>query len=309
MIIDLHCDTIKKAYEEKIDLWDKRLQFNLKSLKKMEQYIQVFAIFIDADEQENGYEITTNVINNFYDNLYNDNKMKLIIKGKDIEKDLLRQKLGIILSIENGSAISGNLENIDKLYQKGIRIMSVVWNEDNDLACGAHTKNDTGLTELGKLYVEKLIQKNILIDVSHSSYKTFWDIVKIAKNSVIIATHSNCQGLCNNSRNLDDEQIKQIANLGGLIGITYVNSFLKEKEAASSINIVNHIDYIVNLVGIDYVALGSDFDGVNENQKPVDVKCVSDVKKIIIELEKRGYTKKDIEKITSGNFIRVMKNL
>lgn len=307
MIIDMHCDTIKKAYEQKKNLEDENLQFNLKEVKNNFPYIQILSTFIDVDEQNKGFEIATKIIDNFYNNIYDEEKMYLIKNKQDLESPELDKKLGIILSIENGAAISGNIENIELLYKKGIKIMSIVWNEENDLAAGVYTSNDTGLTNLGKKYVKKLIERNILIDISHASNKTFWDTVKITKENPIVATHSCVKEICNHPRNLDNMQIKQIAKSGGVIGITYVNEFLDKSRVASSKDVVNHIDYIANLVGIDYIALGSDFDGVHDYQKPLDIKSVRDVQNIIKELEKRGYSKDDIEKISYKNVIKLMK--
>lgn len=187
-------------------------------------------------------------------------------------------------------------------------MMGVVWNEDNELASGAMTNNDKGLTNLGKQCVKELEKQQIIIDVSHMSKKGFYDTLEIT-NMPIIASHSCVNSICNHPRNLDDEQIKQIAKKNGVIGICFCKSFLTNKNKATVKDIVKHIDYIVNLVGIDYVAFGSDFDGLEKENELEDIKGVKDVNKIILELESIGYSKVDIEKITSGNFIRVMNKI
>lgn len=184
-------------------------------------------------------------------------------------------------------------------------MMGVVWNDDNELACGAGTTNDTGLTELGKKYVKKLEQKNILIDVSHMSEKSFYDCLKNTSKP-IIASHSCSKTICQHKRNLDDEQIKQIAKRKGVIGICFCKPFLTNGKKATVKDIIKHINYIANLVGVDYIALGSDFDGVEENNKLEDIRSVKDMKIIISELQKEGYNKEQIDKITSQNFLRII---
>ena len=327
MIIDLHCDTIEKAFDEQLKLDSDKLSFNTKLVKQNLPQIQCLATFVHSkyEVQNKGYERASKIIDNFY-KTYNPEEMYIIKNVKDLESEQLKTKIGIILTIENGTAIFGkyedkkfskkiendmqkssNLENIKELYKKGIRMMGIVWNDDNKLASGALTKNDKGLTDLGKQYIRELVKHKIIIDVSHASNKTFWDTCKIA--STIVASHSNVKKLCNHPRNLDDEQIKQIAKTGGVIGICFSSLFLTETKVATVKDVVNHIDYIANLVGVEYISFGSDFDGLDKEHILEDIRNTSDYKKIIEELQLRGYTKDDIEKICYKNFIRVAKNI
>ena len=308
MIIDLHCDTIEKVYDNKLKLKDLRLAFNIKQAKKNLPHIQCLATFVHSKyaKGNNGFKRAEAIIDNFY-KIYNPEEVFIITNKEGLQSAQLNKKIGAILTIENGTAISGNLANINKLYNKGIRMMGIVWNDDNDLGCGALTTHDTGLTELGKNYITELVKQRIIIDVSHSSKKTFWDTCKIAeeKKYPIIASHSCVQKICNHPRNLDDEQIKQIAKMGGVIGICFCKPFLTSKSVATVKDIVKHIDYIVNLVGIEYVAFGSDFDGLEKEHVLQDIKGVDDYKLIIEELKHRGYKKEDIEKICYKNFIAI----
>lgn len=305
MIIDLHSDTIQRAKDEKLQLTDKKLAVNIKDLEENLPYIQCLGTFVNPkyNVANGGFRRAISIIDNFY-KLYEKEKMYIIRNAEDLKCKELEEKIGIILTIENGSAISSNLENIDKLYKKGIRMMGVVWNNDNELATGAMTTNDLGLTYLGKQYVKKLEEKNIIIDVSHMSKKSFYDTLENT-NVPIIASHSCVEKICNHRRNLDDNQIKQIAKRDGVIGICFCKPFLTKETKATVKDIVKHIDYIINLVGIDYVAIGSDFDGVEKENEIEDIKGVKDIKKIILGLESKGYKKEDIEKITSKNFLRI----
>ncbi|MBR3254771.1 MAG: dipeptidase [Clostridia bacterium] len=305
MIIDLHCDTIEKAYDNKLKLNAESLAFNTKQAKKNLPHIQCLATFVHSKyaKGNNGVKRANKIIDNFF-RIYNPEDIIIIKSKEEINNKELSKKIGAILTIENGTAISGDLENIKKFYNKGIRMMGIVWNDDNDLACGASTTNDTGLTELGKKYIKELENQNIIIDLSHSSKKTFWDTCRITNNP-IVASHSCVQKLCNHPRNLDDEQIKQIAKKEGVIGICFCKPFITTKNTATVKDIVNHIDYITNLVGIDYISFGSDFDGLEKEHILQDIKGVNDYKLIINELILRGYKKEDIEKICYKNFLRV----
>lgn len=307
MIIDLHCDTIKRCKDEGLQLKDKKLAFNTEEAQI--PHIQCLATFVHSkyDNRQEGYKRANEILNNFYE-IYNPEEIFIIKDKTDLESSELNKKIGAILTIENGIAISGNLSNIKKFHDKGIRMMGIVWNDDNDLACGALTKNDTGLTELGKEYVKELEKNRIIIDVSHSSKKSFYDTLENT-TVPIIASHSCVEKLCNHPRNLNDDQIKQIAKRGGVIGVCFYKKFLSPTENATVIDIVNHIDYIVNLVGIDYVAFGSDFDGIDKEDELKDIKGVKDFYKIIDELKNRGYSAEDIENICSKNFLRVFQSI
>ena len=136
------------------------------------------------------------------------------------------------------------------------------------------------------------------------SKKSFYDTLENTKGP-IIASHSCAYTVCNHKRNLSDNQIKQIAKRQGIIGICFCKPFLTTNSKATVKDIIKHINHIVELVGIDYVGFGSDFDGVEEENKLEDIRSVKDINKIIIELEKEGYSKENIEQITSKNFLRV----
>lgn len=303
IIVDGHCDTLKEAFKRKIDLDDERLNFNIANTKF--PVIQMMAIYISPEEAKEGFDIASKVLDFFKEEKekYKDTIVQIINKD-DIEK-IENGKIGMMLTTENGSVIQGNLENIGKLYKAGVRMMSIVWNAENDLASGALDKVDKGLTPLGVEYIKCLNQKNILIDVSHSSEKTFWDTVKITSKP-IVASHSCVYNICNHPRNLKDEQIKQIAKMNGIIGVVFCSEFLNPTGKANVSDVVKHIKYIKDLVGIDYVGLGSDFDGLEENHILPDLKGIRNIENLINAL-KTEFTRKEIDKILGENWIRLIK--
>ena len=266
--------------------------------------LQMMAIYISPEEAENGYEITKSVLDYFEIQKEKFGDKIIQVKSKEDIQKLMPEKYGMMLTIENGSAIQGNLKNIDYLYQIGVRMMSIVWNKRNDLASGATEKIDTGLTELGKEYIKVLNEKKILVDVSHASEKTFWDTAQIS-NAPIVASHSCVYNLCEHPRNLKDNQIKQIAKMNGIIGVVYSSGFLNKTEKADIQDIINHIKYIKKLVGIDYVGLGSDFDGLEENHILKRLGGLNDINNLIYELKKE-FNNNEIEKIMGENWLRVI---
>ena len=238
-----------------------------------------------------------------------DNDVDIIIKNRDdLDKAINNKETKVILSIENGSAISGNLENVDYFYNQGVRIMSVTWNDDNELGCGCKSKIDSGLTKLGFEYIKKLNDLDVIVDVSHLSEKSFWDVINISSKPVV-ATHSNAFGICNNPRNLKDEQIKAIATTGGIIGVCYYTDFLNSNRKANVKDIVKHIKYIRDLVGIDYIGLGSDFDGMDYDKTAIGVENISKINNIVKELEKNNFSVEDIEKVMWKNWSVVLKKM
>lgn len=184
--------------------------------------------------------------------------------------------------------------------------MSVTWNLDNDLGCGALTKNDEGLTKLGKQYIKELEKNNILVDVSHTSEKSFYDIA-MEVTKPIIATHSNTKKLCDHPRNLTDDQIKVIAQMNGVIGICFYGKFLTQKEESNIDDIINHIDHIARLVGTDYISLGSDFEGFAKQKLPKNLTGIRDINNLFKRMKTHGFTDEEIDKIAGKNVVRILK--
>jgi len=190
-----------------------------------------------------------------------------------------------------------------------MRYLTITWNNSLDWAISAKDSRSAtvGLSKFGKQVVRKLDSLGVIIDVSHVGIKTVSDILEITKNP-IIASHSGVRSLRNHYRNLYDNQIDAIANTGGVIGVVFYPPYLSNTGSANIARVADHIDYIVNLVGVDYVGLGSDFDGIGNNT----VNGLEDVTKfpdLTLELLRRGYSHEDIEKINGGNFMRVFEEV
>ncbi len=315
IVVDSHCDSLSESYEKKIGLINKEFMFNFNDVQSKLPYIQFLATFINTkyieNNPENGYNLGIKILEEFekqyskYKEKYNIIK---ITNRNELNCCIKEEKLGIILSTENGAIIGNNVENIKSLYNKGVRVMGITWNDDNLLACGANTINDTGITNFGKEAIKKLNEFNILVDVSHLSEKSFYEAINISNN--VIATHSNSYKLCPCDRNLKDDQIKEIGKKDGIIGICLYKNFLTKNEESNIEDVVNHIEYMANLIGIDHIGIGTDFDGINKKDLPLGIKNARDISKIYDEMQKRGFKKQEIIKVMGENHIRILrKNL
>ncbi len=238
-------------------------------------------------------------------------------------------KLGIGFVFQGTNPIAKNLDMLDLYYQLGVRSMILSYNVRNAVGDGCAEHTDAGLSKFGLSVVKRMNDIGMLIDLSHTGYKTGMDTMH-ASQAPVIFSHSNVHAIAPHPRNLKDEQIKTCAATGGLIGINGIGSLLGD-EAASIEKYVQHIDYIAQLVGTDYIALGTDeiyfpeimqeFLQNNSVMYPQDysaaIKPKSDWNSIgphqllsVVELLlQRGYTQTDIENILGKNYIRVMDNV
>ncbi|MGB6866171.1 MAG: dipeptidase [Candidatus Aminicenantaceae bacterium] len=258
-------------------------------------------------------------------------------------------KRAAFIGMENGYPIGQDLSLIENYYDRGVRYITLCHSGDNDI-CDSSTdregQEDNGLSEFGKEVVAECNRLGIMVDISHASEKSFFDIVETTK-APIIASHSSSRALCDHPRNLTDEQLKALAENGGVIQICFVSSFVKEQppnperdaaiealrekygsrrniqdeaerakameeyqevyekypgERTTLQELVDHIDHVVELIGVDHVGIGTDFDGGGGVEGCNDV---TEMPNITEELLKRGYSEEDIQKIWGGNIMRV----
>lgn len=299
-IFDAHCDTISEIFENKTTLLKNELHIDCDRMSKYFKYIQVFAAFADKKAIDgNLYERIEKVINTY----------KIQIRESDISfcntaEDIEKAEKGAILSIEGGEALEGKLENLEKFYEDGVRIITLTWNHPNEIADGIAVKDGMGLTDFGKLVVREMNEMGMVIDVSHISEKGFWDVAFNSQRP-FIASHSNVKAICANPRNLDDCQIKEIINNQGVIGINFYPVFLDDTGYCKMERILDHIDYILDMGGENNIGFGSDFDGIP--YLPDDMRGIESMENLISLMEKRGYGKSIIKKIAYDNFVRVLK--
>ncbi len=305
---DLHCDMLSRAFDDNKEPYDRSLMFNFSDVQCMLPYIQLCAVFINSKYEISKYgygNVRANKILNWYNEKYS--KLKEIYNlyqintKRDVKFVTDNKKIGIVLTIENMSAIGNDIKNLEILINNGIKIASLTWNGKNLIASGSFSKVDTGVSKFGFEVIKKMDKHGMILDVSHLSDNSFFDVINYGYKK-IMATHSCARSICNSERNLSDEQMKYIAISDGVIGICLYNRFLNDKSKNASIDdIIDHVIYISNLVGIDKVCIGSDFDGLEKEDLPTGIYGVKDLNKIEERMLKRKFSQNEIEKVFGKN--------
>ena len=358
ILIDTHNDFPSASIEKQVSL-DQSLRGKTHSdLQRFSEGgvdIQIFSIFC-GPEQQQPYAWANREIDSVQAwAARNPSRMMLVNTSADLQQAVREHKLGAMLGVEGGHMIEDKLDNLDALYKRGVRYMTLTWNNSTSWASSAADETNRqrdlaapkGLNDLGKAIIRKMNSLGMIIDMSHVGEQTFWDAMAITTKPVI-ASHSCVKKLCPHRRNLTDDQIRAIAKNGGVVHLNFYagfidSSFERKRDAFLSGHqpevqalvkdgvqpdcaqmmvlekypeqlrailpsldvLLDHLDYIVRLVGVDHVGMGSDFDGIEA--PPLGLHGVEDFPKITEALRKRGYSKKSVNKILGGNFIRVLK--
>lgn len=275
----------------------------------------------------------------------------LATSAADIRRAASEGKIAALLGLEGGYAIDDKLENVQRYYDLGVRYMSPAWSVSTSWAgsSGDDVGRTRGLNEFGKSVIREMNRLGMMVDVSHVSDQTFWDIVETS-TAPVVATHSACRAIADVPRNMTDDMIRALAKTGGVVNVIFYPEHLEPgwhelkkrvdveiagmvQEASASepgsavhkkmardrvrtrefarrlppvkvARIVDHIDHIVKLVGVDHVGIGSDFDGVQITT--ADLATVAELPNLTRELLRRGYSESDVNKILGGNMLRVM---
>lgn len=312
-ICDCHCDTLTELYNKNASLYENEQHFDIKRQIALGGGLQFCAIYVPTEvfRYQGGLRYTLCLLDK-----YNKEIKKLHENGIDVLQvrtaedagNVLKHKAATLLAIEEGGAIDGSLEALRCLYELGVRAMTLTWSNRNDIADGINEEaTGSGLTLFGKQVVKEMNRLGMLVDVSHISTAGFWSVIETSTKP-IIATHSNAKSLCSHPRNLNDEQIKALAQNGGLAGITFAGQFLEEDWRNACIeSVYKHIDYMLNLIGNDdHIGFGSDFDGISH--PPYNIQGVQDYKPLIEYLSKY-YSDETINKITHQNVINLLQKV
>lgn len=312
LMIDLHNDVIDVMIRDPLynfSVWNNNNHTDIPRLQAGEVDIQFFAMWVNPNTYTNHYEQTLIMIEEF-NGIMTENPNSIQHASTMDEALTINEqgKIAAVIGVEGGHSIENSLEKLENLYNAGMRYMTITWNNSLDWAISHNHANtlNLGLSEFGRSVIRKMDSLGIIIDVSHVGIKTIQDILEETINP-IIASHSGARAITNNSRNLYDWQIQDIANSGGVIGIVFYPNFLTGNNNANINNVIQHINHIVNLVGIDYVAVGSDFDGINRT--PIGLENVSKFPNLTYALLQNGYSQQDVEKILGGNFKRVIEQV
>jgi membrane dipeptidase len=361
ILIDMHADTVQRMIDEGADINARLADGHLDAprMKAGGLDAQFFSIWVEpqyfggggksAIERADKQIAAVRALAERHPETW-----ELATTAADIRRIAAAGRLAALMGLEGGYAIDERLENVEKYYRLGVRYMSPAWSVSLSWAgsSGDEVGQTRGLNEFGRAVVGEMNRLGIMVDVSHVSDKTFWDIIETSTKPVI-ATHSGVRSIVNVPRNLTDDQLRALARTGGLCAVVFYPRFIepgwqeaqrkvdaeiaplvaqasraatgtpaqrklardrvREREYARRLppvsisRVVDHIDYIVKLVGVDHVGIGSDFDGIQS--VPHDLSTVADFPNLTTELLRRGYTETDINKILGGNMLRVMEEV
>lgn len=306
VVVDLHCDTILDidSGERRLDQRSDTGHIDLPRLKEGGVDVQVFAVYVAPRVAPRGPARARQLIETFQRAVAaNGGQIAHVTTVEGIERAQREGKVAAVLSIENGDALGGDPRLLDEFFQRGVRMLGLTWNPSNLLGDGALGRDHGGLTDTGRAVLRRMEDLGMVVDVSHLSEASFWDAMKATRRPVI-ASHSNAAALHQHPRNLTDDQLRAIAGRGGVVGVNFYAGFLGEATLA---RVLDHIDYMVRLIGADHVALGSDFDGIP--QAPAGLEDVSKMPNLTAGLRSRGYTAEQIHKILGGNALRVFRQV
>lgn len=324
IVVDAHCDTIGRVLDERIDIRkrSKRGHMDIPRLKVGGVDVQFFACWISPSLIKEGRCIqrTLDMIDAFNGMVKETHgKISAARNWSDIRAVVGRGDIAGVLCVEGGHAINDDLGILRLYHELGVRYMTLTWMNNNGWADGSGDKpRHHGLTGFGRKVVREMERIGMMVDISHASEKTFWDVCKIA-SAPVIASHSCCKSICNHHRNLTDRQLRAVAKNGGVVCINFFSAFLSEpfrKEAKDLNNVgriapppldilIDHVVHAADVAGIDHVGLGSDYDGVGS--VPEGVEDCSKLPAITERLFDRGMGAGDVAKILGGNLLRVIK--
>ena len=351
-VLDSHCDTPSQILRLRDLSKDNAYSHvDFPKLKRGGVDAAFFALYVPARlDSAEGFEYAEKLLKGVQDSVdENSNVAAFAVSEEQAVENKANSLFSVFLGLENGAPIGDDLTKVKYFYDKGVRYITMCHSLDNQIcdSCATKVKTWHGLSPFGKEVVMEMNRLGMLIDVSHVSDETFYDVLKFSVKPVV-ATHSCCRALADHPRNLTDGMIKDLAAAGGVVQINFYPLFLDagfskvlsesgitergevleaefiadpsdpaKREAWNMVQdelialkrpsyklIADHIDHVVELVGIDHVGIGSDYDGIEV--APEGMEDISMMPKLFEELRHRGYSESDLEKIASGNFFRVM---
>jgi membrane dipeptidase len=311
-VFDLHNDVMEKVvFGYQMGIRHTTDQSDLPRFRDGGVDAQMFAVWTDWRDSvaHPYYDFTLAMVDSFNSQIrQNSADFGQARTSEEILEANAAGKLAGVLAVEGGHAIENDLAKLRTFYEKGARYLTITWNNSLPWAVSAADARSTtvGLSDFGRQVIRTMDSLGMIIDVAHTGIKTIWDILATTKNP-IVATHSGVRALNNHTRNLTDAQIDSIAKRGGVIGVVFYPPFLSPRASATIDTVIRHIDYIKNRVGIDYVAIGSDFDGIES--VPVGLEDVAKLPNLTAALLKRGYSIADVRKILGENYLRVFRQI
>lgn len=317
LTLDTHCDT-PMFFPQGVDFGsrDKRILVDLHKMAEGHQDATIMVAYLPQPKIGETFssKVAFDVAGPIeYADLIFDKIEELVSKNSrylsiartpaDLYADKRQGRHSIMLGIENGLALNGQLQNLHHFAQRGIVYMTLCHNGDNDICDSARGCNTHhGLSQFGRQVVREMNRLGIMVDLSHAAEKSFYDALDISQQP-IVCSHSSCRALCDHPRNLTDDQMRALAAKGGVMQVTMYPGFLVKEGEATVQDALRHLDHAVQVMGIDHVGIGTDFDGDGGVRGFADA---SEMINFTRQLLARHYSERDIQKIWGGNFLRVM---
>ncbi|SHN82069.1 dipeptidase [Desulfitobacterium chlororespirans] len=305
-VIDGHCDSILDFLEGKRSLTTPQEggHWDIQRAKEGKVMLQFMAAFIESQYKPErgtlrGLELI-HAVHRFIQ--INGESVVLVRQAEDLRR-LAPSQVGCLLSIEGGEILGNSLFLLDIIYELGVRALGLTWNQRNAIADGAGELTQSALTQFGEKVIQRMNELGMLIDVSHLNEAGFWHVLKLSTQP-ILASHSCAYALCPHPRNLTDEQLKALAQNGGVVGVNFYPGFLTQEPKASLQDVVRHIQYIAEVAGVDVIGLGSDFDGIEST--PAGLEGADKYGDLAKALHLAGFNDQEIEKIMYKNFMRLL---
>lgn len=310
--IDLHCDTISLLLEQDKSLRENDLSVNIATLRQAEVFCQFFAMYVrlqEFDLPEQAFERVRQMYRVFLREMdSNSSDIRFVRSARELYDNYYCGRISAFLTVEEGGICGNSIEKLHELYDMGVRLITLTWNFEN--ALGYPNSDDaaimsTGLKPFGIEFVETMNRLGMLIDVSHLSDGGFWDVARLSTKP-FVASHSNARSVRDFRRNLTDEQLRVLAEKGGVTGINFFHRFLGYDETGSVSQMIDHIRHIKQVAGIDVLAIGSDFDGFSG---ACEIKNSAELLKLTDALKQARFTDGEIEKICYKNAWRVINDV
>tara|TARA_B100001248_G_scaffold57226_1_gene38242 strand:+ start:20105 stop:21055 length:951 start_codon:yes stop_codon:yes gene_type:complete len=303
ILVDCHQDIAysvranRRLFEENIE----NLMISYESLVNSKINIIFSTIFVSHRRKDSHYDEAIKQIK-LYESIFKKYKNFYHLKNFKSLKNINKKRIGLYFLMEGAEPIK-KIKDLNIFYEKGVRTIGLTWNDENKYAFGV-SKNGP-LKEDGIKLINKMNDLGISLDLSHLSEISFKRAIKETK-LIPIATHSNCKKIRRHERNLSNKQLKNISDLGGVIGIVLYNRFISSKKNVSISDILPHFKNILNICGEDHISLGSDIDGAPIKDFPNEIRKPSDLEKISDMLKKNKIKSKIIDKFLGQNILRVL---
>ena len=313
-VIDAHCDTLQRVLKKEGTLGEgiPKGHVDLERMRTGGVNIQVFACWTPVPYQRHGATgYALRLIETFYRQVDQfPEALFPILRASDLDRVTPSGPIGGVLSLEGAEPLDGYIEALDAFHRLGVRWLGLTWNFRNAVADGvADGESGGGLTPFGEEVVRRCQELGIVVDVSHLSDAGVEHVLRLATGP-IVASHSNARALRKHRRNLTDDQARAIAATGGVIGVTFVPSFLADDPSQASLDhVLDHIEHFAEVVGVNHVGIGSDFDGIGDTPPPRGLEDVSRYGNLRRGLAGRGFTQADIAAIMGGNWLRVLQQV